>query len=48
MSYKLLIEAPDPNELEFVLEEKNGDAPQNMWIKGPYMMADEVNRNNRL
>ena len=48
MSYKLLIETPDPGSLEYIIEEQNGDSPQNMWIKGVYMMANEVNRNNRL
>lgn len=50
MAYNLIIEAPDPSDLEFVVEEKNlksGGGP-NLYIQGPYMLAGETNRNNRI
>jgi len=47
MSFRLLVENPAPKEeFEYVLEEqKSGD--QTLYIKGPYMMAEDVNRNKR-
>lgn len=48
MSFKLLVEKTDPQEFEYILEEKNTkDAPR-LYIKGPYMMADDVNKNKRV
>jgi len=48
MSYKLLVEAPAPKEeFEYVLEEASKDGTKNLYIKGPYMMAEQVNRNKR-
>jgi hypothetical protein len=41
MPHKLLVEGTDPDSLEFILEEKNKDAPQHLYIKGPYLMAEE-------
>jgi hypothetical protein len=47
MSFKLLIESADPQEFEYIIEErKRGDKPT-LWIKGPYMMAEKANRNRR-
>ena len=40
MSYKLLIEKTDPQEFEYILEEKNTKEAPRLYIKGPYMMAD--------
>jgi len=49
MSFKLLVENPAPEEqFEYVLEEKNSKGPSTLFIKGPYMMAEGVNRNNRI
>lgn len=46
--FKLLIETPAPKEqFEYVLEEKNSNSPANLYIKGPYIMVDETNRNKR-
>ena len=48
MSYKLLVETPaSKEESEYVLEESSKDGKKNLFIKGPYMMAEEVNRNKR-
>ena len=48
MSYKLLVETPaSKDEFEYVLEESSKDGKKSLFIKGPYMMAEEVNRNKR-
>ena len=48
MPYKLLVETPDLHDFEYVVEEKNMGADKTMWIKGVYMMANEVNKNQRM
>ena len=48
MSYKLLIEKSDPSEFEYILEEKNSKEEPRLYIVGPYMMADDVNKNKRI
>ena len=45
----LVVEKPDVNdEFEYIEEEVDRNSPSNLYIKGPYMMAEDVNRNNRL
>lgn len=39
--------APD-EKFEYVFEEANRNAPASLYIKGPYMMAEGVNKNKRL
>ncbi len=49
MSFKLIVETPtDNNEFEYIVEEKNSNETRNFYIKGPYMMAEGVNRNKRV
>lgn len=48
MSYKLLVEKSDPSEFEYILEEKNSKEPPRLYIVGPYMMANDVNKNKRV
>jgi hypothetical protein len=49
MSFKLIVETPtDNNEFEYIVEEKNSNDVRNFYIKGPYMMAEGVNRNKRV
>ena len=49
MSLRLIVEKPAPEEqFEYILEEKDRNSPSTLYIKGPYMMAEGVNRNNRL
>ena len=48
MSFKLLVEKTDPQEFEYILEEKNTKESPRLYIKGPYMMADGVNKNKRI
>jgi len=45
---KLLSETPVTEGVDFLIEEKNKSGPSNMFIKGPYIVAEEVNRNNRM
>ena len=48
MSFKLFAETLVPDEqYEYILEEKDRNSPSTLFIKGPYMMAEEKNRNNR-
>jgi hypothetical protein len=48
MSYRLLVEQPAPKDsFEYIFEEKKEGAGQTLYIKGPYMMAEDVNRNKR-
>lgn len=49
MSLSLIVEKPAPEEqFEYILEEKDRNSPSTLYIKGPYMMAESVNRNNRV
>lgn len=46
---KLIVERPASNDdFEYVLEEKNPNQPATLFIKGPYMMAEQANRNRRI
>jgi hypothetical protein len=46
---KLIVERPASNDdFEYVLEEKNPNQPATLYIKGPYMMAEHMNRNRRI
>jgi len=48
MAFKLLVEKTDPSEFEYIIEEKNNKSESRLYIKGPYMMASEVNKNKRV
>jgi hypothetical protein len=49
MPLRLIVEKPAPEEqFEYILEEKDRNSPSTLYIKGPYMMAENYNRNNRL
>lgn len=49
MAFRLLVETPAPEEqFEYILEEKNPKEPAKLHIQGPYMMCNEVNRNQRV
>lgn len=47
MPFKLLVDEP-PVPHEFVLEKKNTNDVTSLYISGPYMMANEKNKNNRI
>ena len=49
LKLSLVVEKPDiEDEFEYIEEEVDRNAPANLYIKGPYMMAEGVNRNKRL
>jgi hypothetical protein len=48
LKLNLVVENPDiADQFEIIEEETNKNTPSNLYIKGPYMMAEGVNRNNR-
>jgi len=47
MRLNLLVEKPIKEEFEYIYEEQNRNTPAALFIKGPYMMAEDVNKNNR-
>jgi len=49
MSLKLITDqfVPD-DEFEYVHEEKNSTQPATLYIKGPYLMAEGINKNKRM
>jgi len=47
MHAKLLIETTDPTDFEYIIEEKNSNSEPNIYIKGPYAMAEGINKNKR-
>jgi hypothetical protein len=48
MGLNLIVETPDKDDFEYIVEEGNSKDKQNFFIKGPYMMAEGVNRNKRI
>lgn len=48
MSLRLLTETPIHDNLEILVEEKNTKEPSTMWIQGPYMAAETLNKNKRI
>lgn len=49
MALRLLVETPAPEEqFEYILEEKNSKEPGKLYIQGPYMVCNEVNKNQRI
>jgi hypothetical protein len=48
MHAKLLVETADPEEFEYIIEEKNNLGEQTVYIKGPYAMAGGENKNGRV
>lgn len=47
MRLNLLVEKPIKEEFEYIYEEQNRNTPASLFIRGPYMMAEEVNKNKR-
>lgn len=49
MALRLLVETPAPqDQFEYILEEKNSKEPGKLYIQGPYMMCETVNKNQRI
>lgn len=44
---KLIADTPMMENFDYIVEEKNNKSPSNLYITGPYMMAEEVNKNKR-
>lgn len=48
LKLNLVVERPDINDaFEYIEEESNRGSANTLYIKGPYMIAEEVNRNKR-
>jgi Prohead core protein serine protease len=49
MAFKLLVETStfDKDDYEYIVEETDKNSPRTMYIKGPFMGADIINRNKR-
>ena len=47
-AHKLLVEKTDPESFEYIISEENKDSDRRMYIKGPMIMAEDVNRNDRI
>lgn len=45
--YKLIVETPR-EDVEYIISEKNGNSPSTLYIQGPFLMANEKNRNGRI
>jgi hypothetical protein len=48
MSHKLIIGETKLDDFEYIINEKNSKEPANMYITGPFMMAEETNKNRRI
>lgn len=49
LKLNLLVEKPElEDSFEYIIEENNRNAPSTLFIKGPYMMAEGVNKNKRM
>ena len=46
-AYNLLVESPS-YDLKVLVEEQNRNSPSNMFISGPFLMAEQANRNKRI
>jgi hypothetical protein len=45
---KLLADEPFSYDLSYLVEEKNKNEPSTMYIQGPYLMAEQKNKNGRV
>jgi len=46
-AYKLIVEEPT-YEVKYLIEEQNRNEPSSFFIHGPYLMAEQSNRNKRI
>jgi len=46
-AYKLIVEEPS-YEVKYLIEEPNRNEPSSFFIQGPYLMAEQSNRNKRI
>ena len=47
MSFNLLVEKPDNDSFNYIIEEGSQNSPPRVYIEGPYMVANKVNKNKR-
>jgi len=47
MALKLIADLPITESLDYLVEEKNKDGPSTLYVKGPYLMAEDYNKNRR-
>lgn len=47
MPHRLLVEKIQSDDFKYIIEEENSKGPTTMRIKGPYMVAEETNKNKR-
>ena len=48
MSLRLVTETPLQEQFEYIVEEKNNKEPSTLYIRGPYMAAESLNKNKRI
>jgi hypothetical protein len=49
MALRLLVEQPaSQDDFDFIWEEQNNNKPSNLYITGPYMQCESVNKNKRI
>ena len=48
MPYKLLVERTDPENFEYIVSEESKDKPRRLYIQGPMIMAEDINKNDRV
>ncbi len=47
MAFNLLVEEHDTDSFNYIIEEGARDKPSRIYIEGPYMVANKVNKNKR-
>lgn len=47
MSFNLLVESIDRSNFNYIVEEGSKDQPSRVYIEGPYMVAEKINKNRR-
>jgi len=47
MPLKLIADLPITESLDYLVEEKNSNSPRTLYVKGPYLMAEDFNKNKR-
>lgn len=47
MHARLLVETADPQEFEYIIEEKSAKGGKTVYVEGPYCMAGAENKNRR-
>lgn len=49
MALRLLVEQPaQEEEFDYIMEEQNNNKPANLFITGPYMQCETINKNKRV